>query len=66
MKKGWITGVMLKRFPVITRFAKKNDRLPFNSEVAKMFNLSLGETTKDVLDKYKKSLSNCVVCGKKL
>lgn len=68
MKKGQISDKMLRRFPVITRFANKYHRLPTNVEIQKMFKIAkngIGETTKDILDKYQKSLINCTLCGHK-
>jgi len=65
MIKGYIGEKMLKRFIRIKSFTKKHKRLPTNREISRMFKISLGESTKDVLDKYKRSLKCCLLCGKK-
>lgn len=65
MKKGYIGAKMLKRFSKIRVFIKKNKRFPTNSEMARMFKVSIGESSKDIGDKYKKSLKCCILCGKK-
>lgn len=67
MKRRQPSEKMLKRFKVMDDFAKSHGRLPTNQEVASMFNLrTLGGTTWEVIQKYKKSKTHCTCCEKKL
>jgi len=69
MKKDQNSIKMLKRFPIISAFVQKKGRMPNNFEIAKMFKIAkggVGETTKNVIDNYQKSLEVCIVCGHKL
>lgn len=69
MKKGQLSEKMMSRFPRITKFIEIKKRFPTNREIAKMFDVAsggIGETTKDIIDKYKKSLTYCTVCGHRL
>lgn len=69
MKKGQLSPKMIKRFPIIKSFTKKHKRMPTNEEIRKMFKIAqggIGETTKDIIDKYIKSLTKCTLCGHKI
>ncbi len=58
--------VSFKRIPIIDNFVKKNKRLPINKEIVTMFGGSIGQKTKNILDRYKKSKEICLACNRKL
>ena len=66
MTKGFIGSKQLKRFVRIRKFTRKYSRIPTNKEVSKMFKVSIGETSSDILKKYKSTIGNCLLCGHKL
>lgn len=69
MRKGQLSSKMINRFPIITLFVAGHDRLPTNEEIRKLFKIAkngVGETTSDILKKYKKSLTHCTLCKHKL
>ena len=66
MRKGQYTERQLKRFLRITKFIGKKGRYPIHTELAKMFKVRLGGTTNAIIKQYRKSIENCVLCGKSI
>lgn len=66
MKKGYLTDKQLNRFKRIGKFIKKHKKFPTNLQVSKMFKVTVGETSSDILKKYRNSLNKCPICNHKI
>lgn len=57
-----ITKKMIDRFIRIDEFIKTNKRMITNKEISILFNVSIGQTTKNIINQYLKSKKQCILC----